>query len=224
MATYLTRGQWAIGTKEKLDFSVVCLGTVGRKTVRTQTKQSVSPPLGIIQLDTGYHAANNFLSLPPFYIFEEQVTLTDNNHKLLEIQNSTLSRVWDPFVKAFPNFTKLELPKNLEQIDNIPMNDLILKLRGLWRVKVEDTSWPLWAYILINLGVSMVITGLLFWYFQYYKKGKHSFDCLPLCLHKAISDRQGDNDKDEPTGQMELVSLPMRGQRPCHLVKKMSPH
>ena len=69
----------------------------------------------------------------------------------------------------------------------------------------------------------MVITRLLFWYFQYYKKGKHSFDCLPLCLHKAISDRQGENDKDKPTGQMELVSLPMRGRRPCRLVKKMSP-
>ena len=122
-----------------------------------------------------------------------------------------MSRIWDPFVKALPNFTKLELPKNLEQIDNIPINNLILKLRGLRRVKVEDTSWPLWVYILINLGVSMVITGLLFWYFQYYKKGKHSFNCLSLCLHKATSDRQGDNDKDEPTGQMELVSLPMRG-------------
>ena len=103
-------------------------------------------------------------------IFEEQVTLTDPNQSLLEIQNSTLSRIWDPFVKALPNFTKLKLPKNLEQTDNIPMNDLILKLRGLRRVKVEDTSWPLWAYILINLGVSMVITGLLFWYFNITKR------------------------------------------------------
>ena len=60
---------------------LTCLGTVGRKTVRTQTKQSVSPPLGIIQLDTGYHAANNFLSQPSYYIFEEQMTLTDHNQK-----------------------------------------------------------------------------------------------------------------------------------------------
>ena len=135
----------------------------------------MSPLLGIIQLDTGCHAANNFLSLPPYYIFEEQVTLIDPNQKLLEIHDSTLSCIWDPFVKALPNFTKLELPKNLEQIDNITMNDLILKLKGLWHVKVEDTSWSLWAYILIKLGVSMVITGLLFWYFQYHKNGKTLF-------------------------------------------------
>ena len=49
----------------------------------------------------------------------------------------------------------------------------------------------LWAKIhglifLINPGVSTVITGLLFWYFQYFKKGKHSFDCLPRCQRKAI--------------------------------------
>ena len=66
-------------------FSVVCLGTAGPKTVRTQAKRSVSPPLGIIQLDTGCYAANNFLSLPPYYIFEEQVTLIDPNQKLFEI-------------------------------------------------------------------------------------------------------------------------------------------
>ena len=84
MGTYLTKGQWAIGTKEKLDFSVVCLGTAGRKTVRTLTKQSGSPPLGIIQLDTGCHAANNFLSLPPYYILYFRRT-SDPNRPQSEI-------------------------------------------------------------------------------------------------------------------------------------------
>ena len=179
-----------LGLRQSLIFSVVCLGTAGRKTLRKQTKQSVSPPLGIIQLDTGCHAAYNFLSLPPYYTFEEPATLIDPNQRLLEIRNDTLSHIWEPFVQALPNFTELKLPENLEQIDNIPMNDLILKLRGLRRIKVEDTSWPLWAYILINLGVSTVITGLLFWYFQYNKKGKHSFECLSCCRHKAIWDKQ----------------------------------
>ena len=36
------------------------------------TKQSVSPPLGIIQLDTGCHAANNFLSLPPIIFLKNK--------------------------------------------------------------------------------------------------------------------------------------------------------
>ena len=111
----------------------------------------------------------------PFIFLKKKQTLIDPNQKLLEIRNDTLSRIWEPFVQALPNFTKLELPENLEQVDNIPMNDLILNLRGLRSVKVEDTSWPLWSYILNNLGFSTVITGLLFWYFQYYKKGKHSF-------------------------------------------------
>ena len=88
MGTYLTRGQWAIGTKESLTFRLFVL------TLPVKKLQSVSPLLGIIQLDTGCHAANNFLSLPPpppYYIFEEQVTLIDPNQKLLEIHNSNLS-------------------------------------------------------------------------------------------------------------------------------------
>ena len=50
----------------------------------------------------------------------------------------------------------------------------------------------LWANIRglifwINPGVSIVIIGLLFFgYFQNYKKGKQSLDCLPRCQRKAI--------------------------------------
>ena len=93
------------------------------------------------------------------------------------------------------------------------MNDLNLKLRGLRRVKVEDTSWTLWAYILIYLGVSTVITGLLFWYFQYYKKGKPSFECLSRCQHTTIRDKQVEGASDETPSPLELVPLSKKGVR-----------
>ena len=60
---------------------------------------------------------------------------------------------------------------------------------------------------MINPGVSTVITGLLFWYIQNFKKGKHSFNCLPRCQRKAILKvKQGDRNRDKPTSQMEPVS------------------
>ena len=64
---------------------------------------------------------------------------------------------------------------------------------------------------MINPGVLTVITGLLFWYFQYYKKGKHSFECLSCCQHKAIKDKQVEGDSDEPPSPLELVPLSKKG-------------
>ncbi|MCG8045976.1 MAG: hypothetical protein N0E48_09980, partial [Candidatus Thiodiazotropha endolucinida] len=110
MGTYLTQGLWVIGTKEKIDFSIVCLGMSGRKSIKTHTTQAIDPPLGIIQLEPGCHAANNFLSLPPYYFFEEQVDIPDPYKELLELHNTTKFKLWEPFSQALPNFSKLELP------------------------------------------------------------------------------------------------------------------
>ena len=59
----------------------------------------------------------------------------------------------------------------------------------------------------------MVITGLLFWYFQYYKKGKHSFECLSRCRHTTIRDKQVEGASDETPSPLELVPLSKKGVR-----------
>ena len=66
---------------------------------------------------------------------------------------------------------------------------------------------------MINLGVSTVITGLLFWYFQYYKKGKHSFECLSRCRHTTVRDKQVEGASDETPSPLELVPLSKKGVR-----------
>ena len=51
----------------------------------------------------------------------------------------------------------------------------------------------------------------MFWYLQYYKKGKHSFECLSCCQHKAIRDKQVEGASDEPPSPPELVPLSKKG-------------
>ena len=87
------------------------------------------PPFGIIHLDAGCHASNNFLSLPPYYGFEEY-------DDLIKIHNTTDFRIWEPFSKALPKFTRLELPRNLSTVRQIPMEDLIFRLRGMRNIEI----------------------------------------------------------------------------------------
>ena len=97
MGTYLDQGLWVIGTKEKLDFAIVCHGTSGGQSSKTQRLETVMPPLSIIHLDAGCHASNNFLSLPPYYGFEEHAEISDLYDDLIKIHNTTNFRIWEPF-------------------------------------------------------------------------------------------------------------------------------
>ena len=205
MATYISAGRWVVSTQEKLTFSVVCLGSAGQGSQLTQQSQSVSPPLGVIQLKPGCHGSNNFLSLPPYYEYEGHFSAIDPLTTLLDLHNMSKFRVWEPFKEALPNFTKLELPENLQTIEQISMGDLIARLRNLRKVDVSSTSWPTWAYIIINIGVSVLIGCIIYMYCRFYKGKKKRVHILTCCRRLAIlSGNETNANPDELNGQTKV--------------------
>ena len=207
LATYISQGKWVVSTNKELFFSIVCVESGKQRSSTTTGNQRVVPPIGIIQLAPGCYAANDFLSLPPYYQFEGRVTVPDSFNELLKLHNKTNFRMWAPFHEALPNFTKLDLPADLAAIEPVPMDELILRLQGLRRVKVKETSWPIWAYILMNLIMSMIVGGFLFWYLRYYKKGKCHCIFFKCCKRLAIlSGNEKEANGDEPKGLSGLVS------------------
>ena len=208
MGTYLDQGLWVIGTKEKLDFAVVCLGPSGQKSDKIYHTETVTPPIGIVQLKTGCHAANNFLSLPPFYVFREYASISDPYEDLLKFYNTTTFCIWEPLSQALPNLTDLVLPGNLSTVKQIPMDDLILRLQGMQNIEIKDDSWPLWAYLFIDSIICILVGGGVFLYLRYRKQKKLlAFETPGLCGRLAIicGDR-GKVDEDKPRDQMTTVS------------------
>ena len=127
------------------------------------------------------------------------MTVPDSFNELLKLHNKTNFRMWAPFHEALPNFTKLNLPADLPAIEPVPMDELILRLQGLRRVKVKETSWPIWAYIPMNLIMSMAVGGFLFWYLRYYKKGKCHCIFFKCCKRLAVlSGNEKEANGDEP--------------------------
>ena len=78
----------------------------------------------------GCHGSNNFLSLP-YYEYEGHFSATNQLTTLLGLHNMSKFWVWEPFNDALPNFTTLELPENLQAIEQISMGNLIAQLRNL---------------------------------------------------------------------------------------------
>lgn len=185
-ATYISSGQWLVSAKEPLEFSVVCLASTGHKSPMTQTTQKMATYVDVISLKSGCHAANDYLNLPPYYEFQEQMTMHDPLSNLLEIRGKVKFRIWNPLIQNISNFTKIKLPENLKAIAQIPMNEFVTRLRRLKRVEVKDTSWPVWVYILINLGITFVLVVILY-YFCKVRRNKQKWVPNSACLRSCTS-------------------------------------
>ena len=105
-----------VSSRKFLKFSIVCLASKGRKSPMRQQTRTMISFVDIITLESGCHAANDYINLPSYYEFEGyRITSYDPLNKLLEIRNQSKVRIWDPLIENSPNFTKIELPQNLRQ-------------------------------------------------------------------------------------------------------------
>ena len=68
----------------------------------------------------------------------------------------------------FPNFTELQFPEKLQNIEEIYLDQLMQRLKALNPVRVKTIGWPSWIFWIIGLAVLLiVIVGLL-----YYKRNQ----------------------------------------------------
>lgn len=202
-ATYISSGQWLVSAKEPLEFSIVCLTSNGRKSPMKQSLQKMHTFVDVISLKSGCHAANDYLNLPPYYEFQEQIKVHDPLSNLLTIRNRTKFRIWDPFIESFSNFSNLTLPENLQSIEQIPMNNMVTRLRGLNRVEVKDNSWPVWVYILINLGIVFIVILIVFCCCKAQRnKGKWSPNNKCLRSLARFCEGRGGSNNGEPNSSL----------------------
>ena len=154
VAEFIGHGKWAVTTNKLLKFSIVC-----QNTSKSISEIEIKPPLGIIHLSAYCSASNRHLTLiTPFdgrsqYIFD-----------LIGSQvNVTRLHLWESFHDSFSNITKINIPKELEEMKYIPMNRLIERLQSVNIVPSESKGWSTWVYLflgvitIVTLGVIIVI-------------------------------------------------------------------
>ena len=160
-AVNLFHNFWVIAGKKEIRFSTVCHGLY--------TKQNtiiVKPPLGVIQPKKSCFASNDFLTLAPLYMEgQSDLTLNSTANDLLVFKNTSNIGIWQHFLTALPNLTNFSLlPKELQTIPKILMDQLITKIKNLKPVTINNNRFPAWSYVLIGFSLSMIIGVGLFFY------------------------------------------------------------
>ncbi|CAC5415478.1 unnamed protein product [Mytilus coruscus] len=78
-----------------------------------------------IALNETCTATNDYLTLLPFYSRQSSYTLEDDPFtKVIQNYNLTMRKLWKPFHDSLPKFNLTELPKELKNIKEIPMDNL----------------------------------------------------------------------------------------------------
>ncbi|CAC5412852.1 unnamed protein product [Mytilus coruscus] len=177
MASYISSGSWLVTTNTPLHFAIVCEKHKHKTTFTT----IVNPPLNILALNETCTATNDYLTLLPFYSRQSTYTLADDPFtKVIQNSNLTMRKLWKPFHDSLPKFNLTELPKELKNIKEIPMDNLIYRLKKLQTIQ-EDSSFPNWVYNIIYLVISLSLGFIIFILCKYRKRlpssAKRGSDC-----------------------------------------------
>lgn len=156
VAEFIGHGKWAVATSKLLKFSIVC-----QNTSKSMSEIQIEPPLGIIYLNTFCLAANRHLSLTSPFDGRSQYYIHD---KFLDLIGSHVNvsglHLWEPFHNSLSNITKINIPKELEEIKYMPMNRLIQRLQSVNMVPTESKGWSTWVYLFIGV-ISVIILGII---------------------------------------------------------------
>ncbi len=108
------------------------------------------------------NAANDYLSLPPFYENKMESRLVDTWGTLLKLRNLTQFSLWTNFSSTFPNMTSLEIPEDLMRLKEVPMASFIDHLRGYRNINVQDQPLSLWSYVIIIFSTVIALGVIVF--------------------------------------------------------------
>ena len=76
--------------------------------------------------------AQRRMTLLPFYNRQSTYSITDDSYiKLIRNYNITSQKLWKPFHQSLPKFNLTQLPRELKDIKQIPMDSLINRLKKL---------------------------------------------------------------------------------------------
>lgn len=152
MAKHIDNGLWIITTNKQVSFSMTC-----HNAANTGPSIIIEPPIGTMQLSGTCTAVSSHITLLPFITYKSHARVEDSARELLKLTNTTNLKLWEPFYKALPNYTKLIIPDKLADMQEIPMQHLISRIQLLRPMEKETEGWSTWVYILIGSGVIALI-------------------------------------------------------------------
>ena len=208
-AIYLSLGSWIVSLVKPLTLTIVC-GNNNKQQLL------VKPFFKIIHLASGCYGYGDEVIIPSYFLATSQSHLLNNYATMMSPYNqSEIPTIWRP-INPFIN-AKLNVPKKLEKIHEIPMNSLIDKLREENFSKLYKDDKNKWNWDRIVLIISALIAGLIFGYLIF---SKLCFKYFRPFLH--LCDKQTQNsimsNQPRPCSADDKTDNASRKDKPLHVI------
>jgi hypothetical protein len=164
LASYISDGIRIVASMNKFHLTIRCpKGKV--------TDKEITPPLVTVPLQEGCSVYSDYFTLTPIYTMKS-VEMLGNSFTTLFKSFKTLNvTIWQTFHSAISNLSKIKLPKKLESIKQISMDNLIEETQ-LLNIPDADFVFPSWV-ISVSAGLGGVLLGVLVFVYCKYKRGSH---------------------------------------------------
>ena len=106
---------------------------------QVQTK----PPSFHLNLGMGCRAVSEGLTVPSYYYESSSYILQDPAESLLTLQTHSAINILNPIISLNPTHHEIQTIANLPDLNDIPMNELIDKIKYIRQLKISCTAWGL---------------------------------------------------------------------------------
>ena len=196
-AEFIGHENWLVATSQSLQFSVVCHN-------KYVTSVQVSPPVGILHVQTSCVASNSFFSLISPFDGRSKYELRNTMSEFMNIRFDKIQfNLWRPLHATFQNMTSIKIPDRLKNIKSIPMETLIRELRTVRPLQSPGYELPSWVYFLIAIIVAFAFLAVV----TVYCKCKHKI--RPYWLAKRV--RNGRRKSESPLPSHHVSALDKTG-------------
>ena len=165
----MSDGLWMITTAERLTFTRTC------QAPSLESKSFYAePPLTFVRLKETCSAANDHLTLQPFYKLKSELKLDLNFKVIEEVLNQTNFsniKLWEPVDEVIPKVNLSLKFNDLPDIEEMKMENLVNEINSLEEITIkEDSFWDKYKWFII-IVVIIVLFMIIVLFLSNYKRG-----------------------------------------------------
>lgn len=195
MVNYVTDGQRVVSTKERINCAIVCDRSLLHRTATSTI--TVDPSIQVVKLNMACSATTDTLTLPLYYHDESKYDISNSLDQFTYRFNASTIKMWEQFHSALPNFSMNDLPKKLNNIENIPMDNLIAELKTINTVPQLSDDWPIWIDVIVG---AIIVLGVILFIYCYIRGPPRCFK--KLCPRSVMHE----SSKSEKVESIPMVS------------------
>lgn len=205
-AQYVSDGDWLVVAEKPLSFTVMCLDL---EPYQVQTQ----PPVFHVQLPINCEAYADDIVLPSYFTRQSYFEISHQKESLLTTQSFSNLQIWNPVNSLLNKSDSLNLDSlaNLKEIETLPMDHLLAKLKTLKRPDRVKTI-EIWEYVSYFAGPLVILCILVFLGVVWVRYRRNCCKSMPKEVMVKMSAKSDTTVPGAAVGDNDVVNVEPRAE------------